>query len=244
MKPSTLFTTSTTSSSWKDLANRYADLLNARLTFILPDGTVAGESSQPPDALENHSDRPEIIQALAGQESTQVRYSDTLNNDLLYSAVPIRSGNQIIGAARLAIPLNEVNQGVTAIGSTIFTAGLITTIITIVLAIFLTGFTTRPLRRLTETVLGMSAIDPDTTFEITHLDEVARLEHAFNRLAQSTANPDYRIVRRTWQTAGRVNLNDRWGFNHRSRRDHPIEQPGSAENFQQQRQFRGRPFAD
>ncbi len=178
-----LSTASSSPTSWRDLANRYAGLLNARLTFILPDGTVAGESSQPPDTLDNHGNRPEIIQALAGQESTQVRHSDTLNIDLLYSAVPIRSGNQIIGAARLAIPVDEVNQSVTAIGSTIFTAGLITTVVTIALAVFLTGLTTRPLRRLTETVLGMSAIDPDNAFEITHLDEVARLEHAFTRLA-------------------------------------------------------------
>ena len=56
----------TTSSSlgWSALAARYAQLLNARITIIQPDGIVISDSSVPADTMENHLNRPEVSQAL------------------------------------------------------------------------------------------------------------------------------------------------------------------------------------
>jgi two-component system, OmpR family, phosphate regulon sensor histidine kinase PhoR len=178
-----LWHATSTSAAWPDLAVRYANLLDARVTLILPDGSVVGESSKAPDLLDNHSNRPEVTQALSGHEATQVRYSSTINQDLLYSAVPIKDGEQIIGVARLAIPLDEINTSVSTLTSTILGAALITTLVIVILAIVITNLTTSSLRHLTQKVIGMSQIDTEKTSELQHLDEVAQLEHAFNHLA-------------------------------------------------------------
>ena len=37
-----------------------------RITVILPDGTVIGDSREKPRLMDNHANRPEIITALAG----------------------------------------------------------------------------------------------------------------------------------------------------------------------------------
>jgi two-component system phosphate regulon sensor histidine kinase PhoR len=45
-------------------AKHWADLLGTRVTIIAPDGTVWGESDEDRTRMANHSDRPEVINAL------------------------------------------------------------------------------------------------------------------------------------------------------------------------------------
>ena len=175
--------TNSSSLGWDALAHRYAQLLNARVTIIQPDGTVIGDSSTSIDTFENHRNRPEVSQALQGEQATVARYSTTMNEDMLYGAVPIYYNGQIIGVSRLAVSLQSVNDSIATISSTFLAAALITITITIILAIFLTNFTTLPLRRLTETVLQMSNTRLPDKIESKNFDEVGQLEYAFNRLA-------------------------------------------------------------
>ncbi len=54
-------------------AKHWAAILNARVTIIAPDGTVLGESHENRALMTNHSDRPEVIQALATGEGSNIR---------------------------------------------------------------------------------------------------------------------------------------------------------------------------
>ncbi len=172
-----------TSLGWSSLAIHYASLLNARITMIQPDGTVVGESSTLAGPLDNHLDRPEIASALKGENTTIVRYSDTMKEDMLYGAVPIIYDGKVIGISRLAVSLKSVNDSIATISSTFLAAALITIAVTIILSIILTNFTTLPLRRLTQIVLQMSNTTPTDKIEARNMDEVVQLEYAFNRLA-------------------------------------------------------------
>jgi two-component system phosphate regulon sensor histidine kinase PhoR len=66
-------------------AKHWDEILNARVTIIAPDGTVWGESEQDRATMANHSDRPEVIQALASGIGSSIRYSQTLGLDMLYT---------------------------------------------------------------------------------------------------------------------------------------------------------------
>ena len=46
----------------------YGKRVSLRITVVLPDGSVIGDSDDDPAIMENHSDRPEIISALSGKE--------------------------------------------------------------------------------------------------------------------------------------------------------------------------------
>jgi len=81
-----------------------------RITLILPDGTVLGESEEKPDLMEPHTGRPEIVQALQGQPATSLRYSSTLRQWMFYAAVPIRNGEQICAILRLSQPKESVDR--------------------------------------------------------------------------------------------------------------------------------------
>ena len=174
---------SATTLPWRDLANRFGTLLKARVTLILPDGVVEGESTQPAESLESHLGRPEVDHALRGEEDLQVRYSATLGQEMLYSAVPIRYDNQIIGVARLAVSLADINASVNTISSTILAATVLSILVTIILAILLTNYTTRPLRQLTQRAVQLSGIPAIANPNRKSKDEVTQLENAFDQLA-------------------------------------------------------------
>lgn len=62
-----------------------------RYTLIDADGTVLFDSQG--DLSEDHSDRPEVIEAIKTGKSAVVRHSDTLGQDLLYAAIELDSGS-------------------------------------------------------------------------------------------------------------------------------------------------------
>jgi two-component system phosphate regulon sensor histidine kinase PhoR len=92
-------------------ADRIGELLGARVTFIAADGRVVGDSSEPFDALagmENHGQRPEVVDARAHGVGRARRYSDTLKIDMSYVAVPVK--HPAIAFVRVALPLTTIRQ--------------------------------------------------------------------------------------------------------------------------------------
>ncbi|HWR11214.1 MAG TPA: ATP-binding protein [Rectinemataceae bacterium] len=95
----------------RDSAAAFIAKLNAasgfRVTLIDASGKVIGDSGADPATMSNHSDRPEMSDALAGKASWSRRKSSTMGEWMLYAAIPLRAadGKAPIGALRLALPL-------------------------------------------------------------------------------------------------------------------------------------------
>lgn len=67
--------------------------LSTRMTLIAADGTVLYDSDADAGAMENHLTRPEVQAALKSGFGDSSRYSDTLNEKILYHAVLLKDGN-------------------------------------------------------------------------------------------------------------------------------------------------------
>ncbi len=80
-----------------------SDIGDARVTFIELDGTVLADSHTDSSTMDNHSDRPEVIDALEYGSGYAVRDSDTLGLELIYYCV--NYGNYLI---RIAIPTTSI----------------------------------------------------------------------------------------------------------------------------------------
>ncbi|MGB6201006.1 MAG: ATP-binding protein [Candidatus Acidiferrales bacterium] len=80
-----------------------------RATVIAADGTVLADSDSDFRTMENHSNRPEVQQALATGQGSSVRHSATLGRDLVYRAVRFQTaaGGQPI-VLRFAVPLAPI----------------------------------------------------------------------------------------------------------------------------------------
>ena len=74
----------------QQLAALIGAAIKARVTIIVPDGAVVGDSDVGQAhlaQLENHLQRPEVQEALKNGSGSSLRYSDTLQTSMLYTAV-------------------------------------------------------------------------------------------------------------------------------------------------------------
>ena len=69
------------------------DLTTSRITLAKPDGTILYDSEKDASDLENHKDRPEIIEAKKEGAGEVVRFSQTLSKQTFYYAVKLNDGN-------------------------------------------------------------------------------------------------------------------------------------------------------
>jgi two-component system, OmpR family, phosphate regulon sensor histidine kinase PhoR len=170
-------------SSMEELAASNARLLDSRVTIILADGTVVGESQINPAEMENHLQRPEVQAALQGKESTATRLSNTLGQQYLYAAVPVMVNDRVTAVARLSIPLTEVESSVWSLNKAILAATGITALLALILTILISNWTTLPVRRLSSSILKLkkSSIQNGQIFE--EKDEIHRLNHAFTSMS-------------------------------------------------------------
>ena len=77
-----------------------------RMTVISPDGMVLIDSRAFADRLENHSDRPEFIQAMETGTGESLRASETLRADMYYYAVRLVDGNIL----RMSRPISDITR--------------------------------------------------------------------------------------------------------------------------------------
>jgi two-component system, OmpR family, phosphate regulon sensor histidine kinase PhoR len=107
-------------------ADRIGELIGARVTFIGADGVVRGDSAESiagVAAMENHGQRPEVVEARQQGLGAARRYSATLKMDMLYVAVPVHHPD--VAFVRVALPLSDVrHQLATILTATLVALGL------------------------------------------------------------------------------------------------------------------------
>ena len=92
------------------LSAEFKKITNARITIIDPHGVVLGDSDSISRSMDNHINRPEIVDAGRKGTGWSLRRSVTQGFDLLYVAKSIYKGNSIEGYIRLAVPVDQINK--------------------------------------------------------------------------------------------------------------------------------------
>ena len=157
--------------------------IDTRVTIIAQDGTVLGDTEENPLTMENHSTRPEVIDALASGVGESTRYSTTVGRTMLYVAVPVASQGRVLGVARVALSLAAVESAVNSATTTIAWAMAIATLLVIILSAVIARMITRPVRQITEAAEGIASGKLDQQIKIQTNDEIGRLGHTFNEMS-------------------------------------------------------------
>ena len=119
------------------LTSKVGDATSSRITLLGKDGSVLFDSIEDPSEMENHSNRPEFIEAEKNGFGEMVRYSDTLSKQTFYYAVRLDDG-QILRVAKTTDSLL-----MTMVSSFLLLGGLVCVILMI--EIFLVQKQTRKL---------------------------------------------------------------------------------------------------
>ncbi len=141
------------------LARHYRDLIDVRVTFIAGDGTVLGDSHADHADMDNHLRRVEVQQALATGQGSSTRFSRTMGFDMMYVAVPVLLEEELVGFARVALPVSRVEAQVTRLRRVTLAAAAIALLVAAGIAVVIAEHMARPVRQLTEVVRRMSVGD-------------------------------------------------------------------------------------
>lgn len=133
-----------------DRASAFGLKTSARVTLILPDGTVVGDSEESPEIMGNHRDRPEILDAQSGRRRVgkSVRFSNTLRQRMMYIAIPVEQDDRVLGVVRTAMPLTEIEQVIAAVQHRIIFGGLLILVLAGVFSLVVSRRISRPLERI------------------------------------------------------------------------------------------------
>jgi two-component system phosphate regulon sensor histidine kinase PhoR len=165
------------------LARRLGQTLGVRVTLIAADGTVLGDSDHDPATMGNHSARPEVVTALRSEAGQSRRHSATLNQDLLYIAVPVERDGTLLGVARVAVPVLEVESALDQVVAAVGVALAAAAVLAIAIAIIIARVTTRRINLLTQAAQRFASGELEQHIPAAGRDEVSLLARAFNDMA-------------------------------------------------------------
>jgi signal transduction histidine kinase len=164
------------------LAQTAADSVSGRVLVVDARGRVLADSAGTGELGMSYSQRPEIAAALRGDAYQGVRHSDTLDSDILATAVPVVRQGRPNGAVR-------VTQSVAAVhGAVRRTLGGLGLIAVVVLALgLLAGLViarqiSRPMRRLTQSAREIAHGDLDHRAPVEGSSEQRSLAQSFNEM--------------------------------------------------------------
>lgn len=163
-------------------ARRAATRTRARVTVIASDGRVLADSDEPSDKMDNHATRPEVVEALAAGRGHAIRFSRTVNRDLVYfgQVVPQPGGYHLI--LRLAIPVGEVTHGFSRFRRDFLGVALVSLAVAAGIALLWARRITQPLRQMAEFAQAVARGELGHRLRLRSRDELGDLAEALNSM--------------------------------------------------------------
>jgi two-component system, OmpR family, phosphate regulon sensor histidine kinase PhoR len=155
-----------------------------RTTLVAADGRVVADSYENPIRMENHSDRPEIRDALKTGAGRAVRYSATLRHDLVYFARRFDAESEQTLVVRFALPLSRLDQGVNAFRARLWSISLLILVLAGGASLLFFRTISNRIVRLKEFSRRVAEGDFRPMFIEHSRDELADLSRTLNQTAQ------------------------------------------------------------
>ena len=108
---------------------------STRFTLIDINGNVIGDSHQSSSLMDNHLNRPEIMMALKNDLGTSIRFSSTLQIDMLYLAIPYyHNKNKYI--IRTSISILDLQENINKLYFSLIIIGTFVLIVSLILCFY------------------------------------------------------------------------------------------------------------
>jgi two-component system phosphate regulon sensor histidine kinase PhoR len=157
---------------------------STRITVVLTSGKVIGDSEEEPDKMDNHGNRPEIIQAFNEGKGRSLRPSPTLGINMMYLAIRLRRDQEIIGVVRTALPVRGINQALYNIYLKIFLGALAIAVCAAIISLFVSRRITRPIIEMKQSAQDFAEGRLDQRVPVPNSAELGALAKSLNQMAR------------------------------------------------------------
>ncbi|MFP4242584.1 MAG: ATP-binding protein [Chitinispirillaceae bacterium] len=159
--------------------------INTRITIILPTGEVIADSERDPRSMDDHANRPEIIEVFSGRKGVETRYSNTLDKEMVYLALPLKDGNGTEAVLRLAVSISQIKEHNKNFYQKLLFIALITLVSLAVASILIAQWLSKPIKEIQLGAQRFSRGELDTRLAIPSAEELGELAHTLNFMAET-----------------------------------------------------------
>jgi two-component system phosphate regulon sensor histidine kinase PhoR len=155
-----------------------------RFTVILPSGRVVGDSDENPEKMDNHVDRPEIIEALNRKTGTSIRYSRTLGRDLMYLAIPLEKKDQTVAVIRASVAVGSIDRAIRDIQTRFAIVGLIAALFAALLSLLISRRLSHPIEAIRKGAECIARGDFHCSLPYSNTLEITGLSESMKEMAR------------------------------------------------------------
>jgi two-component system phosphate regulon sensor histidine kinase PhoR len=155
-----------------------------RITIVDRSGRVLGDSHKDPQIMDNHANRPEIIQAYAGNSGTSTRFSRTLQQNMMYLAIPVVKDSAVVAVVRTSLPLTTLQDVIGRIQNRIILGGSVVAVFAILLSFVVSRWISRPLEEMKQGAERFARGELDHQLRVPTTAEIGALAETLNQMSQ------------------------------------------------------------
>ncbi|MCD4830206.1 MAG: cell wall metabolism sensor histidine kinase WalK [Anaerohalosphaeraceae bacterium] len=155
-----------------------------RITVIETSGKVLADSQENPKQMDNHSDRPEIIEAMKNLTSSKIRFSRTLGLDMMYVAIPLKTQDRVIAILRIAKPVSAINEQLKSIYYKILIGASFVAVFAALLSLVVSRRISKPLEELRKGAELFADGDLSHKLSAGNCQEIDAVAKAMNQMAE------------------------------------------------------------
>jgi two-component system, OmpR family, phosphate regulon sensor histidine kinase PhoR len=155
-----------------------------RISVMLPNGKVIGDSEKDPESMDSHADRPEVIDASSGYVGRATRYSRTTDQTMMYIAIPLKENAGIKGVLRASLPLDFIDERIESIQIKIILGGFFIALIASVVCLYISRRISRPIEEIKQGAEHFAKGRLSYRLYTPEIKEMASLAQAMNYMAE------------------------------------------------------------
>jgi signal transduction histidine kinase len=164
-----------------DVTERASEQVRGRVIVVGLGGRLVADSAGEERLGIDYGSRPEIARALGGRSFQEERRSDTLDETILATAVPVRDGTgATIGAVRVTQSVDAVNRATWRATLGLIAIGLLVLVLGLGAGALIAGQVAGPVRRLDQAARRVAEGDLSARARIEGSAEQQRLARTFN----------------------------------------------------------------
>ncbi|MBM3970747.1 MAG: HAMP domain-containing protein [Planctomycetes bacterium] len=192
--------------TWQPKLEALGREVGTRLTLVLADGIVLADSATDARRLENHRDRPEILEAASVGVGFSTRGSRSVGEPFEYCAVRVGSREAPRGFVRVALPWTPFESRLQATARLVWSTAVVVLVCTLALTYWLAWRLVHPLETLTQAAQAIEAGNLGQEVLVASRDEIGMLAGAFNRMSRELASRVDQLQVKTRQSSEQSEL--------------------------------------
>ncbi len=157
--------------------------IETRITLITLDGIVIADSDENPANMDSHHDRPEVIDALAGDEGVSKRSSYTLEEDHLYLARLIQQSEPKM-ILRVSFPISDLTATLEDLKTSLILGGVLIILLLAFVNWYLSGQILKPIAIMEAGARRFAKGKLKTKVPESNIQELGSLGHSLNQMAE------------------------------------------------------------